>query len=303
MNADAVSQGTGPILRPRSADGWGLGGALALGVHLMLVAALALGVRWKMTPPETVEAEVWAEIPRAAAPEAPPPPPPVEVPPKAETPPVETPTEPVKAAEPEPPVPQPIPDLVIEKKPKKEPKKRKHREPVEVFEIDPPKPVKKVDKTPEKTPPKKAEPVKPESKKPAPAAKTEPSKTTSASQSGKPGSQQNPALKGIMAQLEASLGAANRSAGPSAAYAGRIVARVKPNIVFTDSLSGDPRAVVEVHCSPDGRIIARKVIESSGVPAWDDAVLRAIDKTEVLPKNEQGEVPISMQLGFRYKDF
>lgn len=300
MNADAVSQGTGPVLRPRSADGWGLGGALALGVHLMLVAALALGVRWKMTTPETVEAEVWAEIPRAAAPEAPPPPPPVEAPPKVETPLVETPPEPVKAAEP---VPEPIPDLVVEKKPKKEPKKRKHREPVEVFETDPPKPIKKVDKTPEKTPPKKPDPVKPEPKKAQQAAKTEPSKTTSTSQSGKPGSQQNPALKGIMAQLEASLGAGSRSAGPSAAYAGRIVARVKPNIVFTDSLSGDPRAVVEVHCSPDGRIIARKLIEPSGVPAWDDAVLRAIDKTEVLPKNEQGEVPISMQLGFRYKDF
>lgn len=296
MNADAVSQGTGPILRPRSADGWGLGGALALGVHLMLVAALALGVRWKMTTPETVEAEVWAEIPRAAAPEAPPPPPPVDAPPKVETPPVETPPEPVKAAEP---VPDPIPDLVVEKKPKKEPKKRKQREPVEVFETDPPKPTKKVDKTP----PKKAEPVKPEPKKPAPATKTEQSKTTSASQSGKPGSQQNAALKGMMDQLAATLGASSRLAGPSAAYAGRIVARVKPNIVFTDSLSGDPRAVVEVHCSPDGRIIARKLIESSGVSAWDDAVLRAIDKTEVLPKNEQGEVPISMQLGFRYKDF
>ena len=259
----------------------------------MLVAALALGVRWKMTTPETVEAEVWAEIPRAAAPEAPPPPPPVEVPPKVDTPPVETPPEPVKAE----PVPEPIPDLVVEKKPKKEPKKRKQREPVEVFETDPPKLVKKPEKAPEKTPPKKAEPAKPEPKK------AEPSKSSSNSQTGKPGPQQNAALKGMMDQLAATLGASSRSAGPSAAYAGRIVARVKPNIVFTDSLSGDPRAVVEVHCSPDGRIIARKLIESSGVPAWDDAVLRAIDKTEVLPKNEQGEVPISMQLGFRYKDF
>ncbi|MBI5925194.1 MAG: TonB C-terminal domain-containing protein [Aquabacterium sp.] len=285
MNADAVSQGSGPVLRPRSADGWGLGGALALGVHLMLVAALALGVRWKMSTPDVVEAEVWAEIPRAAAPEAPPPPP------KVETPPVEPPPEPVKAVEPEPPAPEPVPDVVVERKPKKEPKKRKPQEPREVFITD--EPVKSV-KKPEKTPPKK----------PEPATKPVNSKTTSRTDSqGKPGSQQNAPLKGIMAQLEASLGAANRSAGPSAAYAGRIVARVKPNIIFTESISGDPRAVVEVHCSPDGRIIARKLIEPSGVPSWDEAVMRAIDKTEVLPKNEQGEVPISMQLGFRYKDF
>jgi colicin import membrane protein len=295
LNADAVNQGLGPILRPRSADGWRLGGALALGVHLMLVAALALGVRWKMTTPETVAAEMWAEIPMEAAPDAPPPPPPVDLP-KVAPPPVEAPPEPEKALEPEPPAPEPIADVVVDSKPKKEPKKepnkRKHQEPREVFISDEPKPAKKS----EKVAPKKPE-----------VAKSVPSKFSStdsnATAAAKRDAQHKAAGKDIMDELVASLGSSTRSAAPTAAYTGRIIARVKPNITFTETLSGDPVAVVEVQCAPDGRIIARKLIDSSSVRSWDEAVLRAIDKTEVLPKNESGQVPSSMQLVFHYKNF
>jgi colicin import membrane protein len=109
-------------------------------------------------------------------------------------------------------------------------------------------------------------------------------------------------LQNMMSEL-GSLGTPSRSAGPSAAYAGRIKARIKPNIVFTDEVSGNPLAVVEVRCGPDGRIISRKFIEKSGVASWDEAVLRAIDRTEVLPADEGGRVPTVMQLEFRPKDF
>ena len=93
------------------------------------------------------------------------------------------------------------------------------------------------------------------------------------------------------------------SAGPSAAYAGRIKARIKPNIVFTEQLiPGNPVAKVEVRCAPDGRIMSVKLVSSSGVVAWDAAVLRAIDRTEVLPLDERGKVP-PMLLEFRPNDF
>lgn len=308
MNADAVTLGSGPDLRPRTADGWGAGAALALGIHLMLVAALALGVRWKMSNPEVIEAEVWAEIPRAAVPDvAPPPPPPPLEQAKTETPPVEKPPEPEKAAEPEPPVPQPIPDVVVaptpKKEPKKEPKKRKQREPVEVFETDPPKVSKKAKPDPKPEP--KPEP-RPDSKKATPASKPVASKVTGTDTASKAAAereaQRQANLQRMMSDL-GSLGTPSRSAGPSAAYGGRIKARIKPNILFTDSVSGNPLAVVEVRCGPDGRIIARKLIEPSGVASWDDAVLRAIDRTEVLPADESGRVPSVMQIEFRPKDF
>ena len=98
-------------------------------------------------------------------------------------------------------------------------------------------------------------------------------------------------------------GAAARSTGPSAGYAGRIIARIKPNIVFTESLNGNPQAVVEVRCSPDGRIMSRRLVSSSGVAAWDEAVLRALDRTEVLPADVDGRVPTLMQLSFKPRDF
>jgi len=97
-------------------------------------------------------------------------------------------------------------------------------------------------------------------------------------------------------------GSALRSSGPSASYGGRVKARVKPNIVFTDDLPNNPVAEVEVRLAPDGTIVGRKLSKSSGVAAWDEAVLKAIDKTEVLPRDTDGTVPSSLVLVFRPKD-
>ena len=97
-------------------------------------------------------------------------------------------------------------------------------------------------------------------------------------------------------------GTALRSAGPSASYAGRIRARIKPNIVFTEELQGNPTAEVEVRTAPDGTIVGRKVTQSSGVKEWDEAVLKAIDKTQVLPRDIDGSMPSALLLVFRPKD-
>lgn len=312
MNADAVSLGAGPDFRPRSSDGWGLGSAMAVGVHLMLVAALALGVRWKMSTPQAVEAEVWAEIPRVAAPRAAAPPPAQPEPPVVTPPPVvapPAPPTPPKQAEPEP-APERQPDIVAERTPpKKDKKEKKRKEPVEVFETEPPKPIKKSPKAektekadkPDKTPPPKVAQARPE---PQPEVKKAPpgKGAVSDAQAKALERDRQARLQSMMSEL-GSLGTSSRSAGPSASYGGRIRARVKPNIVFTDVVSGNPLAVVEVRCAPDGRIIARKLIEPSGSASWDEAVLRAIDRTEVLPADENGRVPATMQLEFRPKDF
>ena len=94
-----------------------------------------------------------------------------------------------------------------------------------------------------------------------------------------------------------------KSSGPSDSYGGRIRARVKPNITFDpSSVSGNPAAEVEVRCAPDGTIVSRKLVKSSGVKAWDDAVLKAIDKTETLPRDVDGRVPSPLVISFRPKD-
>ncbi|NDD23966.1 MAG: TonB C-terminal domain-containing protein, partial [Betaproteobacteria bacterium] len=95
-----------------------------------------------------------------------------------------------------------------------------------------------------------------------------------------------------------------RASGPSASYGGRIIARVKPNIVFNpDDVSGNPVAEVEVRTASDGKIMARKLIKSSGNKAWDDAVIRALEKTVRLPKDENGRMPeLSFNISFRPRD-
>ena len=101
---------------------------------------------------------------------------------------------------------------------------------------------------------------------------------------------------------ETATGNAQRASGPSGSYGGKVAAKVKPNIVFTEDIAGNPTADVEVRTSPDGTIISRKLVKSSGNKAWDDAVLRAIDKTETLPRDVDGRVPPNITIGFRPRD-
>jgi colicin import membrane protein len=50
-------------------------------------------------------------------------------------------------------------------------------------------------------------------------------------------------------------------------------------------MMADPHAEMEVKVSPEGTVLSRKIMQTSGNKAWDDAVLHAIDTTEVLLKD------------------
>ena len=78
-------------------------------------------------------------------------------------------------------------------------------------------------------------------------------------------------------------GNAAKSAGPGASYFGRVAARIKPNVTYTDIISGNPITEIEVSLSPNGDILGRHISKRSGNTAWDNAALNAIDKTEKLP--------------------
>ena len=97
-------------------------------------------------------------------------------------------------------------------------------------------------------------------------------------------------------------GSAQKASGPSATYAGKVVAAVRPNIIFPGTVAGNPSAEVEVTTLPTGEILGRKLIRSSGDPDWDAAVLRAIDRTQRLPRDVDGRVPSPMIIAFRPKD-
>ena len=268
---------------------------LALVAHGILLAIVAAGVHWQREAPiVTAEAELWAAIPREAArprpqaPEQAPAPAPARPLPKVTPAPVH---KPVAAP------PQPEPSIAIAQEKAKRLNERQQRELQ-----------KKENKLKEKQLADKASADKLEKAKKAKAAKEAKAKPQeSATDIKKLEEVRATALK-RMASLAADSGSdtnqgqAAQSSGPSAGYAGRIRARIKPNITFTDTISGNPVAEVEVRTSLDGTIVSRRLGKSSGQKSWDDAVLSAIDKTEVLPRDVDGRIPAVLVISFRPRD-
>ena len=85
-------------------------------------------------------------------------------------------------------------------------------------------------------------------------------------------------------------------------YAERIARRIKPNIVFVESTVGNPTAIVEIKCTDDGKIIGVRLAESSSNKAWDEAVLKAVVKSESIPIDSNGKTPNTLLISFRPKD-
>ena len=118
-------------------------------------------------------------------------------------------------------------------------------------------------------------------------------------------------VKRLRGLQEASTGptdkaSAAKASAPSGTYLGRLRAKVRPNITFSQSqlqsVSGNPEAEVEVTCSRSGQMTSKKLIRSSGNSAWDEAVMNAIEKTGTLPLDENGNVPPKITFGFRPRD-
>ena len=255
---------------------------LAIVAHILLVAALTWGVNWKRDAVTlTAEAELWSAIPQQAAPKL------IEAPP---APPVEK------------PAPVPVPRAIAKMPDADIVTAREKRRLEEEKRADD----KKRQDDKKKAESKQADLKQAEQKRAELATKRK--DALAAQEAAKKLEIQRQENIKRMAGLagaagpDTSTGKTQQSAGPSPSYAGRIKARVKPNIVFTEDIAGNPTAEVEVRTSPDGTIVSRKLLKASGVPSWDEAVLKAIDKTEVLPRDVDGKVPTPLVISFRPKD-
>ena len=272
---------------PRPPRGMGAGLGLALLAHALLIVALAFGVNWRSHELEGVEAELWSAVPQFEAPRAVAPPP-TPAPPEPKRP------EPVAKAPPvREPAPAPDPQIAIEQA-KREKAKLEQTE-RERAERDKAKRDKAAREEEERAQQRSEQAKK---KQQADKDRAEAEKLAEAREAN---------LQRMLGQAGATggataNGAAARSSGPSASYAGRIMARIKPNIVFTDPLDGNPIATVEVRLAPDGTIVGKRLVKSSGVKSWDDAVLRAIERTEVLPRDTDGRVPGPFEIDFKRRD-
>jgi colicin import membrane protein len=279
-------------LRPQRPGGLGRGALLAIAAHVGLIIALAIGVNWRASEPAGVSAELWAQVPQAAAPklEAPVPEPKPEPPPSPKP----------AVAEPPPPAPARDAEIALEEQKKKQAAERRTRELEEKRKAD----AERREKERELAEAKKKKAEADERERIAEARRQ---KAEEEAQAKRAEELRKANLDRMMAQAggtggPTATGQAARDAGPSASYAGRIIARIRPNIVLVDNVAGNPMAAVEVRAAPDGTIIGRRLLKGSGNAAWDQAVLRAIDRTEVLPRDVDGRVPALMTIEFRPRD-
>ncbi len=308
---------------PPPPPGTGRSLGLALLVHFLLMVALTAGIQWKQDNSLSVEAELWAAIPMAAAPK------PVEVePPPPPAPPPPAPKEIVK--------PPPAPtsnvdaDIALAKRKKQLEEEQKKQEALEAERLkrellkkeEEKKAKLKEKELKEKEQKEKAikekelkEKEKKEKERKEKELKDKEAKKLQEQKDAKPSPADAKKIEALRQENmkriagmagatgdENATGTAQRAAGPSDSYGGRIRARIKPNITFTEDVASNTSADVEVRCAPDGTIVGKKLIKSSGNAAWDNAVLKAIDKTEILPRDIDGRIHSPLVISFRPKD-
>ena len=280
---------------------------LALLVHALLIAALTWGVNWKRSDLSAgYEAELWAAAPQQAAPrliETPPEPTPQTVTPPQ--PPQPPPAAPVleKADKPAfkaPSLPPPAEvDIALEREKKRQQIARE----------------KEADAQKEATAAlaKKQKDLRAKQQQASRAAEAEAQAAIRSKEAEKLQARQQTQQQALLAEqkrrqeninrtlgqagLAGANGSANdtgsalKSAGPSASYGGVLRAAIRPNVVFTEEIVGNPMATVEVRVTSDGTIISQRLVKSSGNKNWDDAAVNAIIRTRVMPKDVDGRMP------------
>ena len=238
-------------------------GMLAAGVHIVLLTLLLVSVNWKAAHPvlNVTEVELWDKLPGKSAPK----PPEIKVEPKPEV---------VK----EEPKPEPKPEPKVEDKPKPE-------EPKVDIELE-----KKKQALAEKE--KLLEDKKLEDKR----KKDEEKKKLFAAmrdeelQDKKPVKKQNDDFKKMQQELlnedkgESAKQAGAANASEIGAYKAKIQAKIRGNVNKTLCADGNPELRFEIGLLPTGELSGTpKITKSSGSPACDDAVERAIIGSQPLP--------------------
>lgn len=294
--------------------------ALSATVHLLLLGALFLGVQWKSKPPAAVEVEVWRAAPappvasqpehraepRPAAPKVEPRPEPRPEPkpePKAEAKPEPKPqlkpepapraiAKPEPKAEPKPPVKPDIPTKKEERKPPREPVKEAPRK--EEAKTRAPE---RKEEAKAKEPPRKEE-ARPKEEPRAKEPERRPSFDEELKREQKQLQQQKAAQEQRaradaearqLRQLQTEQAAAEAKRG-QAEYIEKIRGKIRGNITLPPGIQGNPQAEFEVTQLPSGEVLEVKLRRSSGNPALDAAVERAIHKSSPLPKPAKPEL-------------
>lgn len=281
---------------------------LAALIHAVLFGSFWFGIRWKNEQPVAVEAEVWDMQTKQAAPRPEPKPEPEIKPEPEPEPPVIPKPEPEKIEE----KPEPDPEIVLEqekkrkaeelKKRQQEEEKAKQQKLAEERRIEEAKrkqaeaEQRRIDE--EQLKKAQAEKKrKEEEKKRLAAEEKRREEAAEAEMLAKLREENLQRMRG-KAVGTGGTGDAPKSQGNNradAAYIDRIASKIKSNIAFIvpNDLTGNPPVEFEVRLLPDGSVAGIRKLKSSGVPGFDEAVARAIERSQPYPRDSSGSVPSS----------
>ncbi len=245
-----------------------LGPSLALSAlaHAILIAVLFFGVRFQSSTPATVEVELWQ----------PPPPPPAA--PVVEQPKPPPPPPPIVKPEPEPEVKKP--DITLPDKPKPKPKpEAKKPEPKKVEPKPKPKPDLAFEKMMREQAAREQQQLAAEDK-----------------------ARQERQMQEMLARQQAAAAQAARDKA-LATWTDKIRGKIRGNIILPRDIPGNPEAIFDVAILPTGEVLTVRKRKSSGHPAYDDAVERAIMKSSPLPlPDDRSLFRRDLELKFRPQD-
>jgi colicin import membrane protein len=283
---------------------------MALVAHLALVAVLAIGVAWKReTPPVAVEAELWAAVPQEAAP----------LPPEPEPEPPEPEPEPPLPVRPAPPPAPPVVDTpkaadIALAKEKEKARLQKAKE-LQQAKLEQERKAQQDKLQREKLTQEKQrkeqetkvarEKAEKDKAKTADTAKQKAALAKAEAQKLEEMRQQNlKRMAGLAGAPTGSggTGTAEKSSGNSSGYGAKIAASIKRRMVYSQTVVGNPKVEIEVSALSDGTITSKKISKSSGTPAWDEAVLNALEKLGTLPRDTNGRVPSPMIISYSADD-
>jgi colicin import membrane protein len=93
-------------------------------------------------------------------------------------------------------------------------------------------------------------------------------------------------------------GSGSGGTSTSPGYADKVRRVVRPNISWGGETEG-LETVISVRCSPTGTLLDAQISRSSGNAAWDDAALRAVQRSNPMPQDIDGKTPTSFKITMR----
>ncbi len=257
---------------------------LALLAHALLGVLLLIGVRWQTAPPQVVDAELWAPLPRQAAP-VPSTPPPIAPPPAEQVQPKPLPERPVPQVQPKP-VERPVDTRAADIARQRQIEKRQQ----ELLEQ-------------EAAAQRKAAAA--ARKQQAELAEQRAREKLALAEQQRAQQRQDENLKRLIAQASVpAQGNEERSAGPKGNpdYASKIDACIRPRVNFNEaSVAGNPQAIFDVELLPDGTVASVRLNKSSGNRALDEAAERGIRRCDPFPRPGNGPYPRTLTLTYTPK--